>query len=62
MIYLVRQGETDWNLFKRCNGCTETFLNQTGIEQAKAQAENLKDIRFDACFLVLKNEHNKPAK
>lgn len=50
MIYLVRQGETDWNLFKRCNGCTETFLNQTGIEQAKAQAENLKDIRFDACF------------
>ena len=23
MIYLVRQGETDWNLFKRCNGKTE---------------------------------------
>lgn len=50
MIYLVRQGQTDWNLFKRCNGVTETFLNQTGIEQSKLQAENLKDVRFDVCF------------
>jgi broad specificity phosphatase PhoE len=50
MIYLIRQGQTDWNLFKRCNGSTETFLNQTGIEQSEIQAENLKDIRFDVCF------------
>ena len=50
MIYLVRQGQTDWNLFKRANGITETFLNQTGIEQSKAQAKNLEDINFDVCF------------
>ena len=50
MLYLVRQGQTDWNLFKRCNGSTETFLNQTGVNQSKHQAENLKEIRFDACF------------
>ena len=50
MIYLVRQGQTDWNLFKRCNGITETFLNQTGIEQSEKQAENVKDVKFDACF------------
>lgn len=50
MIYLVRHGETDWNLFKRCNGSTDTFLNKTGIEQAKSQANNLKNIKFDACF------------
>ncbi len=50
MIYLVRHGETDWNLFKRANGVTETFLNQTGINQAKIQAENLKNINFDVCF------------
>ena len=50
MIYLVRQGQTDWNLFKRCNGVTETFLNQTGIKQSESQAENLKDVKFDACF------------
>jgi len=50
MIYLVRQAQTDWNLFRGCNGSTETFLNQTGIEQANLQAERLKHIKFDACF------------
>jgi broad specificity phosphatase PhoE len=50
MIYLVRQGETDWNLFKKANGVTDTFLNQTGIAQATLQAENLRNINFDACF------------
>ena len=50
MIYLMRHGETDWNLFKRANGCTDTYLNQTGIKQAKLQAENLKSVSFDACF------------
>jgi broad specificity phosphatase PhoE len=50
MIYLVRQGETDWNLFKRANGVTDTFLNQTGIAQAKLQAENLRNVNFDVCF------------
>lgn len=50
MIYLVRQGETDWNLFRRANGVTDTYLNQTGIAQAKLQAENLTSVSFDACF------------
>ncbi|WP_069997167.1 histidine phosphatase family protein [Cellulosilyticum sp. I15G10I2] len=50
MIYLVRHGQTDWNLFKRFNGCTDTYLNQTGIAQAKLQAKNLKRVSLDACF------------
>jgi broad specificity phosphatase PhoE len=50
MIYIVRQGETDWNLFKKANGVTDTFLNQTGIAQSKLQAENLRNVNFDACF------------
>ena len=50
MIYLVRHGETDWNLFKRCNGVTDTFLNQTGINQANMQAKNMENIDFDICF------------
>ena len=50
MIYVVRQGETDWNLFKRFNGVTDTLLNQTGIAQAKLQADNLRNVSFDACF------------
>jgi probable phosphoglycerate mutase len=50
MIYLVRHGQTDWNLFRKFNGVTDTLLNQTGIEQAKLQAENLRHVSFDACF------------
>lgn len=50
MIYLVRHGQTDWNLFKRFNGCTDSYLNQTGIAQAKLQAENLRSVSFDASF------------
>ena len=50
MVYLLRHGETDWNLFKRFNGCTDSYLNQTGIAQAKQQAENLKNVNFNMCF------------
>ena len=62
MIYLVRQGQTDWNLFRRFNRVTETFLNQNGIEQAKKQAEELKDIEFDICFVVRKCVPSKQEK
>lgn len=50
MVYLVRQGQTDWNLFKKFNDCTDTELNQTGIAQAKLQAESLRSVSFDACY------------
>ncbi|MDF2587569.1 MAG: fructose-2,6-bisphosphatase [Anaerocolumna sp.] len=50
MIYLVRHGQTNWNLLKKFNGSTDTDLNQTGIEQAKSQAENLMNVCFDVCF------------
>ncbi len=50
MVYLVRHGETDWNLFKRCNGVTDTFLNKTGFKQARVLAERLSGVQFDACY------------
>lgn len=50
MIYLIRQGQTDWNLFKRFNGTTETFINQNGIIQAEKQSECLKNVNFHVCF------------
>ena len=50
MVYLVRHGQTDWNLQKRFNGRTDIKLNETGLSQSKQQAENLKNVCFDACF------------
>lgn len=50
MIYIVRHGQTEYTLQNRYNGGTDNDLTPTGIEQAKAQAENLRGIHFDAVF------------
>ena len=47
MIYVVRHGETDWNLEKRYAGRKDVEINQTGVEQAKKVADKLKDVDFD---------------
>ena len=50
MIYLVRHGQTDWNLQHRVQGRADIELNQTGIEQAEAVAQKLSDVKIDVCF------------
>ena len=50
MIYIVRHGETDWNVEKRIAGQTDIPLNDTGIKQAMEVAKKLKDIKFDYVF------------
>ena len=50
MIYIVRHGQTDWNLEGRYAGRIDIPLNNKGREQAKIIKEQLKDIVFDKVF------------
>lgn len=49
-LYIVRHGQTDWNIQGRIQGSTDIELNSTGINQAKQTAELLKNIDFKAIF------------
>jgi broad specificity phosphatase PhoE len=49
-IYLVRHGETEWNKKGIVMGQSDSPLTETGIEQVKATARELKDVNFDAIF------------
>ena len=49
-IFLVRHGQTDWNLNNLLQGKSEIDLNDTGKKQALNVKEKLVNIKFDACF------------
>ncbi|MCM1307677.1 MAG: histidine phosphatase family protein [Butyrivibrio sp.] len=49
-LYVMRHGETDWNVQKRLQGRSDTELNDNGIRLAKVTAEALKGLRFDAIY------------
>ena len=49
-IYLVRHGETSWNIGRKVQGQTDIPLNETGVRQAEKVREELKDEVFDVCY------------
>ena len=49
-IYLVRHGQTDWNLKGLRQGQHDIPLNDSGREQARIIQNKLSDIDFDVCF------------
>lgn len=46
-LYLVRHGETEWNVLDKICGRTDVPLTENGKRQAAALAEKLRDIPFD---------------
>jgi len=50
MIYLVRHGQTDWNVEKRLMGLTDIPLNEFGITQAKSLGKEASQLKIDHIF------------
>lgn len=46
-LYIVRHGETEWNVTKRFQGRTDIPLNEKGREEARKTAEGIKDFMID---------------
>lgn len=49
-LYIVRHGETEWNVKKIIQGHADIPLNKKGEAQAKELAKKLRHINFDAIF------------
>lgn len=49
-FYIVRHGETDWNVEKRKQGQKDIPLNSIGRKQAERLSQELKHIAFDVGF------------
>ncbi len=49
-FYIVRHGQTDWNVKGIMQGQKDSILTIVGEEQAKNVAEELKSVEFDAAF------------
>ena len=48
MIYVIRHGQTDWNVAGKTQGSVETELNEIGIGQANDVRNELANIKLDA--------------
>ncbi|SET17122.1 phosphoglycerate mutase [Natronincola peptidivorans] len=49
-LYLVRHGETEWNIEKRMQGWQDSALTEKGIEEAEALHDYLINTTFDAIY------------
>lgn len=50
ILYVIRHGETKWNVERRLQGRSDVELNEYGIYLAEVTAEALKDVNFDVIY------------
>lgn len=51
-LILVRHGESEWNKLNLFTGWTDVELSETGVKEAKAAGQGLKEkgVKIDCCF------------
>ena len=49
-LYIVRHGETKWNVIKRFQGQLNTPLTEKGIEKLKETGKELEDVPFEEVY------------
>jgi len=47
MIYIIRHGQTDWNIEHRTQGQTDIALNTNGIKQAELITRKIVNLKID---------------
>lgn len=62
MIYVIRHGQTDWNLAGKTQGSIDTELNETGINQAESIKNELLNINLDVVLCSPRNRCKSTAK
>ena len=60
-VYLIRHGQTKWNVEGKLQGHTDESLNEDGEKQALALRAKLEKIKFDAAFSSDLSRSNKTA-
>ena len=49
-LYIVRHGETEWNVIKRFQGQLNTPLTEKGIEKLKETGKELENVTFEEVY------------
>lgn len=50
VFYIFRHGETDWNKAKRCQGHSNTALNELGLQQAKTLGSKMTSLPIEIIY------------
>ena len=50
MLYIMRHGQTDWNLQHKLQGKTDIPLNEAGRAMAENARQKYRDIHLDICY------------
>ena len=49
-LYIVRHGQTEWNVLEKFQGQLNSPLTENGIKKVEKTAEKLQNIKFDAVY------------